>query len=338
MITFTQEKISELQTNLFNAKKIVITAHKSPDGDSIGSSLALFHYLVKKGFQVTVCHPDPAPYFLNWLDAIQEVKSLEQNYEEVKEEIFNADLIFCLDYNALNRTGEEMEVLIKASDAFKVMIDHHLYPSNEFDMIFSEVSSCSTAQLIFDFIDAMGDKNMLDIKIGEAIYCGIMTDSGSFRYPSTSPHTHEVIAELLRAGVSNAKVHEAVFDTNTYDRLKLRGFAVNEKLEIIAEHKTALMSLTKDELEPFNYQKGDTEGLVNVGLSILGIEKSIFLSEGEGYIKMSFRSKGVDNPINEMASKYFHGGGHANASGGKFEGSMQEAIAQVKKVLPEFSK
>lgn len=338
METFLQDKISNLKSRLTAAKRIVITAHKSPDGDSIGSSLALYHYLVKQGYNVVVCHPDPAPYFLNWLDGINTVKSLELNHEAVKEEIQNADIIFCLDYNTLNRTGSEMEAMIKNSNAYRVLIDHHLYPSDEFDMEFSEVASCSTAQLIFDFIAALGDKEVLDTTIGEAIYCGIMTDSGSFRFPSTTPHTHEVIADLLRIGVSNAKVHESVFDTNTLSRLKLRGYAVNDKLEVIEEHKTALMSLTKSELERFNYQKGDTEGLVNVGLSIVGIEKSIFLSEGDGYIKMSFRSKGVDNPINEMASKYFHGGGHANASGGKFEGSMVEAIAEIKRVLPEFTR
>lgn len=338
MITFNEGKIQELKEHFTTKKNIVITAHKSPDGDSIGSSLALYHYFLKKGHEVTVCHPDPAPYFLNWLEGINEVKSLEMNQEEVKEAIEGADIIFCLDYNTLNRTGSEMEGLIKNSAAFLVMIDHHLYPSDEFNLTFSEVSSCSTAQLIFDFIEALEDKALLDTTIGEAIYCGIMTDSGSFRFPSTTPHTHEVIAELLRIGVSNAKVHESVFDTNTIGRLKLRGYAVNDKLEVMEEHKTALMWLTKSELERFNYQKGDTEGLVNVGLSIVGVEKSIFLSEGEGYIKMSFRSKGGDNPINEMASTYFLGGGHANASGGKFEGSMEEAIAEVKRVLPEFTR
>lgn len=338
MITFTEEKIKEFKERLSGAKRVVITAHKSPDGDSIGSSLALFHYLIKIGHVVTVCHPDPAPYFLNWLDGIDEVKSFEEDHELVKDAIECADIIFCLDYNTLNRTGSEMEGLIKSSNAYRVMIDHHLYPSDEFDLTFSEVASCSTAQLIFDFILALGDKDILDTSIGEAIYCGIMTDSGSFRFPSTTAHTHEVIADLLRIGVSNAKVHESIFDTNTIGRLKLRGYAVNDKLEVMEEHKTALMSLTKSELERFDYQKGDTEGLVNVGLSIIGVEKSIFLSEGEGYIKMSFRSKGSDNPINDMASKYFYGGGHANASGGKFEGTMDDAIAEVKRVLPEFTR
>jgi len=338
METFSQEKISTLKTQLSQTKKIVITAHKSPDGDSIGSSLALYHYLIKKGYDVVVCHPDPAPHFLNWLDGFNDVMSLELNQPEVKDLIEQADLIFCLDYNALHRMGLEMEGVVRDSDAYRVMIDHHLHPSDEFDLSFSEIASCSTAQLIYDFIVALGDKEVLDVSIGEAIYCGIMTDSGSFRFPNTTPHTHEVIAELLRVGVSNSKIHEYVFDTNTIDRLKLRGYAINDKLEVMESCKTALMSLSKAELERFNYEKGDTEGLVNVGLSILGIGKSIFLSEGDGIIKISFRSKGADNPINEMASKYFHGGGHANASGGKFDGSMEEAIAEIKRVLPEFTK
>lgn len=337
-IEFSDNKILLLDKKLSKAKKVVITSHKSPDGDSVGSSLALYLYLTKKGINVTVCHPDAAPPFLNWLFGFDKILNLEEGFIHVEQLINDADIIFCLDYNALNRTGNEMEEMIQGSGAYRIMIDHHLYPSDEFDLSFSDIQSCSTAQLIFDFIVALGDRNLIDVKMGEAIYCGIMTDSGSFRFPSTTPHTHEVIAELLRIGVSNAKVHEAVFDTNTTSRLKLRGYAIDNKLEVLEYERTAIMSLTKSELIRYNYQKGDTEGLVNVGLSILGVEKSIFLSEGNGYIKMSFRSKGEDNPINEMASKYFHGGGHANASGGKFEGTIEEAIAEVKRVLPEFKK
>ena len=338
MHTFNEQKIAQLKELLQHTPEIVIVAHKSPDGDSIGSSVGLFQYLKKRGFEVVVCHPDPSPHFLDWIDGIDQILNYEEDSSRIKSLVSSSDLIFCLDFNDLGRVGNGMKSLLENSSAFKVMIDHHLHPSDEFDLVFSEIESCSTAQLIYDLIDALGDLNLLDEKIGEPLYCGIMTDSGSFRFPSTTPHTHEVIAGLMRAGVKNYKVHESVFDTNTIDRLKLRGFAINEKLEILEEYNTAIMSLSKAELEKFNYVKGDTEGLVNVALSISGINKSIFLKEGDGIIKISFRSKGNDNPVNVMASEYFQGGGHANASGGMWSGSLEEAIEKVKNVIPEFSK
>lgn len=335
MQTFNEQAIAQVKKVLSTSKKIVIVAHRSPDGDSIGSSIGLYHYLQKKGFEVNVCHPDPAPYFLGWMTGIDEIKNAEEHTDIVKSQIQKADLIFCLDFNTMSRTGKLTDDLINAN-ATKIVIDHHLDPSDEFDIVFSETTSCSTAQLIVDFINALGDIELLDKNIGEALYTGIMTDSGSFRFPSVTAHTHEVIATLMKGGVQPYKVHEAVFDTNTFDKLRLRSYAINEKMEIIDEHKTAITWLNKAELERFNYVKGDTEGLVNVGLSIIGVRKSIFLMEGDGIIKISFRSKGEDNPVNVMANTYFHGGGHANASGGKWEGSMDEAIAKIKSVLPEF--
>lgn len=336
MHTFNEQKVAQVEDILSSAENIVIVAHKSPDGDSIGSSLGLFHLLNKLGHSVKVCHPDPAPYFLEWMKGSDQIVDAENHFDEVKNTIKSADVIFCLDFNSLGRVGS-MKEMMEESEGFKIMIDHHLNPSNEFDLSFSEPSSCSTAQLIVDFIEAMGKTELLNEQIGEGLYCGIMTDSGSFRYPSVTAHTHEVIAKLMKGGVLPYKIHEAVFDTNTFDKLKLRSYAINEKMEILEEHKTAIISLTKEELDRFNYVKGDTEGLVNVGLSILGIKKSIFLMEGDGIIKISFRSKGENNPVNIMAGTYFHGGGHANASGGRWEGNMKEAIEKVKSVLPEFS-
>lgn len=336
-MTFSKDKITQLNNRLSTAQKIVVVAHKSPDGDSIGSSLGLYHYLCEKGYDVTICHPDPAPGFLLWMEGVDSIINVVNNLEDVQQKIADASIVFCLDFNVMHRTGGEMEAFLLGSDAYKVMIDHHLDPSDEFDLVFSETSSCSTAQLVYDFIVAMKDEQLLDTKIGTPLYCGIMTDSGSFRYPSTTAHTHEVIGALINAGVDNSYVHESVYDTNTLGRLKLRGFAINEKLEILTEYQTAIMSLSQDELHEFDYQNGFTEGLVNVGLSIKGVTKSIFLKEQNGLIKISFRSKGKDNPVNEMANKYFSGGGHANASGGKWDGALEEAIRELKRVLPEYS-
>lgn len=338
MHTFNEQKVAQLKELFNNSPNIVIVAHKSPDGDSIGSSVGLYHYLKKKGFPVENCHPDPSPHFLRWINGVDEIINYEDNPSKVIESIKNSDVIFCLDFNDFGRVGNGMKPLLESSKAYKVMIDHHLNPSDEFDLQFSEIESCSTAQLIYDLIESLGDLEILDEKIGEPLYCGIMTDSGSFRFPSTTPHTHEVIAGLMRAGVKNYRVHENVFDTNTIDRLRLRGFAINEKLEILEEYGVAIISLSKSDLEKFNYVKGDTEGLVNIGLSITGINKSIFLKEADGIIKISFRSKGSDNPVNIMASEYFQGGGHANASGGMWNGSLEEAVEKIKNVVPEFCK
>jgi bifunctional oligoribonuclease and PAP phosphatase NrnA len=334
-MVFTNTKINQVKTVLENVQTIVITAHRSPDGDSIGSSLALYHYLRSKNYSVKVCMPDPCPYFLNWLSGSNEILNTEENYNQVRDAIDEADLVFCLDFNDLSRVGKTMNEFLIASSSYKVMIDHHLHPSEEFDLVFSDVSACSTAQLIYDFVVALGDEKILPLESGYGIYCGIMTDTGSFRFPSMAARTHEILAALMRLGVKHYEIHENIYDTNTLDRLKLRGYAINEKLELIEPQQTTIISLTKEEMERYNYRKGDTEGLVNVGLSIEGITRSIYLQEGEGLIKMSFRSKGIDNPVNQIASRYFHGGGHANASGGKFEGSMEDAIRELKRVIHE---
>lgn len=332
MQTFDASRVREVQTLLTRSKRCVIVAHKSPDGDSVGSSLGLFHFLKQKIEHVVVCHPDPAPHFLEWLPGATDIVNGEDDLEVVQQELDASDVIFCLDFNDFGRVGKLRKSLEK-NKSKTIMIDHHLDPKEGFAYAFSEPESCSTAQLIVDFIAALGEEQRIDATIGTPLYCGIMTDTGSFRFSSVTPHTHKVLALLLESGVVGHEVHENVFDTNTFDRLKLRGFTINEKLELLDDQKTVIMSLSTDELERFNYQKGDTEGLVNLGLSIQGVNRSIFLKESDGIIKISFRSKGNDNPVNVIASKHFSGGGHANAAGGKWEGSLQEAIAKVKTVF-----
>lgn len=332
---FTADKIDLVTEQLEKAQNVVIVAHKSPDGDAVGSCLGLFGVLKPKYENLSMILPDPAPNFLNWIENFDEIIDFSAEKEDAEQSIKDADIIFCLDFNVLHRVGDEMKESISNSEAFKIMIDHHLEPSDEFDIVFSDTTACSAAQLVFDFVSKIGWQNHISPKIGEAFYCGIMTDTGSFRYPSTSAHTHEVIASLLDLGVKNNVVHENVFDTNTVSRLKLRGYAINEKLEILEDISTAVISLSEKELWNYDYEKGDTEGLVNVGLSILGINKAIFLKEMDGLVKISFRSKGADNPVNKFASIYFDGGGHANAAGGAFKGSLEEAITKLKKALYE---
>ena len=319
-----------------NSRSIIITAHKSPDGDSIGSSLALYHFLRKLGLNVSVCHPDPAPKFLQWLEGAGQIFNFEEIEAEITRRFAEADLIFSLDYNAPSRLGENMAALLSASCAFKVMIDHHLEPDDFADIMISDTAACSTCQLIYRLITHSGHNELIDPLIGTAIYLGIMTDTGSFRFNSVKPETHRIIADLLEKGVKNDFIHEQIFDVNTPERLKLRGFATAEKLVILEELKTAYISLTEEELARFHHEKGDTEGLVNVALSVLGIKIAAFFSEKDGEVKISFRSKGNDHPVNKLANEHFSGGGHANAAGGKFTGSLEDAIARFIQILPGY--
>ncbi|MCE3297221.1 MAG: phosphoesterase RecJ domain protein [Crocinitomicaceae bacterium] len=319
-----------------DSKSIIITAHKSPDGDSIGSSLALYHFLNKLGLNVSICHPDPAPKYLQWLEGADQILNVEEHAEQIREKFAAADLIFSLDYNHPSRLGEHMEELLNASGAFKIMIDHHLDPADFAQLRISDTSICSTCQLIYQVITASGNGEMIDQRIGTAIYLGIMTDTGSFRFNSVKAQTHRVIADLLDKGVKHDLIHEQIFDVNTPEKLKLRGFATSEKLVILEDLKTAYISLSQEELDRFHHEKGDTEGLVNVALSILGVKIAAFFSERDGEVKISFRSKGSDHPVNKLSNTYFSGGGHANAAGGKFTGTLDDAIAKFIEILPQY--
>ena len=318
------------------AQSIVITSHKSPDGDSIGSSLALFFFLKKLKLDVSICHPDQSPKYLQWVNGSQEILNFEEHQTIVTEKLAKADLIFSLDYNDPSRLGDEMAPLLNASSAFKIMVDHHLFPSDYTDIALTDTNACSTCQLIYQIIVESDNKNQLDLDIATPLYLGIMTDTGSFRFNSVKPVTHRIIADLLEVGVKQDYVHEQIYDVNTPQKLKLRGYATSEKLVILSKLKTAYISLSKDELARFDHEKGDTEGLVNVALSVEGVKIAAFFSEKDGEIKISFRSKGNDHPINELARKYFSGGGHANASGGIFSGKLEDAIQLFVKILPDY--
>lgn len=317
------------------AQSIVITSHKSPDGDSIGSSLALFFFLKKLKLNVSICHPDPSPKYLQWIHGSSEILDLEQHQSQVTDTFSKADLIFSLDYNDPSRLGE-MTSLLNGSSAFKIMIDHHLFPADFADLVLSDTRACSTSQLIYQLIRESGNKNQLDLDIATPLYLGIMTDTGSFRFNSVQPETHRIVAELLELGVKQDYIHEQIYDVNTLQKLKLRGYASSEKLVILPELEASYISLSEKELARYNHEKGDTEGLVNIALSIEGIKIAAFFLEKEGEIKISFRSKGNNHPVNELARKHFSGGGHANASGGKFSGKLEDAIQLFIQILPAY--
>lgn len=321
-----------------SASSIIITAHKSPDGDSIGSSLGLYHFIKKLGKEVVICHPDPAPDYLLFLEGVDTIKTMATENLEIEELFNHSDLIFCLDYNATDRVGEGMQHLLEKSEAKKIMIDHHLNPQDFAFITVSETSVCSTSQLIVELIEQSGNGDLLDEKIGTPLYLGILTDTGSFRFPTVQPRTHELLAKLLHAGVKHYLVHETLNDNNTFDRLRLQGYALSQKLELIEDYNVALIWLTEEELTKYNYKKGDTEGFVNIALSIKGMKAAMFFAERDGIVKISFRSKGQENPVNVLASEHFSGGGHANASGGMSELSIQDTLLKIKKLIPEYFK
>lgn len=321
-----------------HAQSIVITAHKSPDGDSIGSSLALYHILKKWGKNVQVVHPDPAPEFLHWVTGQEQIIDFETKQAQAVAALQSADLIFCLDYNEPSRVGDQMQSFLIDSKANKVMIDHHLHPADFCQVVISETTACSTCELIYKWVKDINRLDDLDETSGECIYLGIMTDTGSFRYPSVSADTHEIIADLIRRGVKHFLIHEAVYDTNTVDRIKLRGFALSEKLVCLNEIHVAYASISEEELKKYNYQKGDTEGLVNQILGIQGIKMAVLFVEKDGKVKISFRAKG-DYYVNELAKTHFDGGGHAYASGGisseNLEKTVEKFVTFVKDFIPK---
>lgn len=332
---FTSEKISALNTAIKAAQSIVITAHKSPDGDSIGSSLALYHYLKQEHDNVSICHPDKAPRFLNWMEGFDQIITHEEKDSEVIAKMAEADLIFCLDYNSPGRIGK-MDDLLAKSSATKIMIDHHRDPDENFvDILFSDPATCSTAQLIYELVEARNDLDKMSDALAKGIYIGLVTDTGSFRFSSVTPKTHEIAAHLIRFGLNHSEIHEQLFDTNTENRIRLTSFALLEKLTLLREYKTAYISLTQSELERFSAEKGDTEGLVNQALSVEGIKMAVFFKESDGIVKISFRSVGKI-PVNNMARTNFEGGGHLNASGGKFVGKVSDAIEKFVTILPNF--
>ena len=327
--------ILDLKKILSNPKKVVIVPHKNPDGDAMGSTLGLCNYLKKLGHSAMVIAPNDYPEFLKWIPGTKDVLIHEENTSVAEAHISQADLIFTLDFNALHRCGA-METPIENSAAIKVMIDHHQQPDDYATYVYSDVSICSTCEMVYHFIEMMDDLEHIDVAIGEALYTGIMTDTASFRFSLTTSTTHRVIAHLIDVGVEKTNIHNAVYDTNSFGRLQLMGCALNN-LKFLEPFKTAYISLTNKELDSHDFQKGDTEGLVNYGLSLKGAKFAVIFIEHkqEGIIKISFRSKG-DFDVNTFARTHFNGGGHKNASGGRSNLNLEDTIAKFISILSEY--
>ena len=330
-----QKNSSALKNLIATASKIVITTHRGPDGDAMGSSLAMFHFLKQLGHSVKIITPNKYADFLNWMPGNNDVLVYLENEEEAQKITNDADLIFMMDFNNLGRISDFADT-VRSSSATKILIDHHQEPDiNIADIIFSDTEACSTAQLVYEIIDNMHFNKYINKEIAECLYVGIMTDTGSFKYSNTNAKTHQIIAKLISAGANNSKIHDLIYDNSSANRMRLLGYCLKEKLLLYPENNSAVISLSAEELERFEFQKGDTEGFVNYALAIKGIKFAIFIAEKDGIVKLSLRSKGNFN-VNEIANNYFSGGGHINASGGISQVSVNETIKIVEKIINNY--
>lgn len=329
--------LDAIKKEIKGKKKILITTHKSPDGDAVGSSLALYHYLVKMGHEVCISVPDPFPNFLQWLPGTDKILTYQSERSKFKAILDEADVLFALDYNNFQRTGEELGELLNASKACKIMIDHHQEPDETMDQKVWDVKASSTAELVYDLIVSLSGDAGINKTIGECLYTGIMTDTGSFRFATCTSHTMRIVSHLLDEGVDGNEIHQLVYDQNSINRLHLMGYAL-EKMVLLKDYHTAYISLSKKELDRFKYQPGDTEGLVNKALSVKGVKVACLITEKEGSIRFSFRSS-AQFSVNDFARAHFNGGGHYHAAGGSFKGSITDAVAifeeQIKKYKNE---
>lgn len=328
--------MKDLKDLIQSIKKAVVIPHKNPDGDALGSCLALNELLLNNGVISTVLSPTDFPDFLKWMKGQQDVKVFDADQESETENLINqADAIFCLDFNDLSRI-DRVGYFVNESEATKVMIDHHLEPKDFADIKISQTNICSTCQIVFTLIEDMYGVQFISKSMGENLYTGIVTDTGSFKYRATDSDTHRIASEIKKLGVDTEWIHRELFDNDREERLRLLGHLLLNNMKVLRDSKTAYFSLSQEDMDRFNFQKGDNEGVVNYALSMKGIEAAAFFRESsEGEVKISFRSKG-DIAINELARDHFNGGGHKNAAGGIFNDGLEKAIKMFESKLPEY--
>ena len=315
--------------------KAVITAHQKPDGDAMGSTLGLYHFLKQLGHDVTVISPTNWAQFLDWMPGVDQVIDFEANKNEASEIVAAADYVFCLDFNILHRT-KHLEPVIRDAKALKILIDHHQQPDTpSFAYGISDVKMSSTCEMVYDFIVQSGHSNLINLDIATCLYTGLMTDTGSFRFPSTTASVHKIVAHLKELGLQHAKIHENIYDNSTEGRLKFMGNAFLNRMTVLPEFKTAIMAIPKTDIYKFELKTGDTEGLVNYLLSIEGIKFAAIVIDREEERKWSFRSKG-NFDVNIFARTHFEGGGHANAAGGRSSKSVDETLNDFKTIIENY--
>ncbi|MCL6524580.1 MAG: bifunctional oligoribonuclease/PAP phosphatase NrnA [Thermoflavifilum sp.] len=325
--------ILELLPLLATPQRITIIMHQKPDADAMGSSLALYHYLKLKNHRVQVVSPTLYPDFLKWMPGADQVIIYETHPQEGTEALQQAQIIFCMDFNAFHRARPADQALAE-SNGIKVIIDHHLQPEPVFAYGISNVQASSTAELVYEVIVGWGDQPLINNEIAQCIYAGTMTDTGSFRFAATSARVHRMIADLMDKGLQHEPIHQAIYDNFLENRLRFLGFVLSNRMEIFYPYNAALIAVPASDVRRFNLSSGDTEGLVNYPLSIQGIKLSALMVENQHEIRISFRSKG-DFDVNEFARKYFNGGGHQNAAGGRSTESLDATVARFKKALEE---
>jgi phosphoesterase RecJ-like protein len=328
-----KQEINKLSSLLSIPKIVVILSHRNPDGDAIGSSIALAGYLKMQGHTVKIIFPSEYPVVYQYFRDIRNVYIADLHPEQSIIGIRKADLIFCLDFNSLDRI-DKLGPLVLESNAFKVLIDHHIDPEPFADLIFSDLKASSTSELVFEMIEELGDVQKIDKNIAEALFTGILTDTGSFKYSAT-PKTYRIAAHLKEAGADDYWLQNKIYNSLTEKQLRLLGHCLANRMEVLSAYKTGLIYLTKQDYEDFKISRGDTEGIVNYILMMRHVRIAAFITEQSQYIKISLRSKG-NISVQELARDYFHGGGHRNASGGYIKQNLEETIRYFKQIIPEF--
>ncbi len=331
------EDFQSIKQVLSEPKKIVIVPHRNPDGDAYGSCLALYHYLLKFNHQVTVISPNDCPDFLKWMPGEDQIVIFENDIKNATGILEDAEIVFTLDFNALHRVGDRMHQALLKLDPLYVMIDHHQQPDDFAKFTYVDPLVCSTCQMLYQFIDELGDLDKIDTDIATCLYAGILTDTGSFRFPATNSKTHRITANLLDKGANNSEIYNKIHNVSSYHRLQLLGRALQNMKEV-ERYKTAYITLSQSELNNNNFKKGDTEGFVNYALSLKDvIFAAIFIEDKkQGIIKISFRSVG-DFSVNEFSRNHFNGGGHINAAGGRSEESLEKTIDKFLSLLPLYN-
>ncbi|MDR3286142.1 MAG: bifunctional oligoribonuclease/PAP phosphatase NrnA [Prevotellaceae bacterium] len=332
---FTKKQYAQLNEYLHLAKRAAIIIHTNPDGDAIGSSVALSHILKKLKISSTVIVSNNFPDFLKWIADSEKIIVYTEKKSVARAAIKEADIIFCLDFNALDRI-DVLEKIVKETTAPRILIDHHVAPKDEFDLKFSYYPISSTSELVYRIgVKLLGTK-IFPKKTAEALFCGMMTDSGTFSHSSSYPDFFKIIANLLECGVDKEKITHLIYDNFSENRMKLLGYALS-KMIVLPQYHTAYILLSRNDLKQFDFKIGDSEGFVNYPLSIKGVVLSLLLVEKEDHLKMSLRSQG-NFDVNKLARKYFNGGGHKNAAGGKMFCKPEECGNEIEKILEKYEK